>query len=106
MKLIQGFVAGFLIGETGVSHWWVELSLIPLVGGALSLSVIRGNCVCRRTLGSLFADGWAFVLTWFVVWPGLLSLDRWVRFLHMVASKGAHTNDFFLGPLPPMFCPQ
>ena len=45
----------------------MDLSLIPLVGVALSLGVIRGSCVPRRTLGSLFADGWGRVPTLSVV---------------------------------------
>ena len=36
----------------------MELILIPLVGGALSLGEIRGSCVPGRSLGSLFADRW------------------------------------------------
>ena len=43
---------------------------MPLVGGALSLGVIRGDCMYGRLLGSLFADGWACALIKFVVWPG------------------------------------
>ena len=53
----------------------------PLIGGAdshpsggctLSLGVIRGSCgLCGWVVfGSLFADGWGCVPTWFVVWPG------------------------------------
>ena len=56
----------------------MELILIPLVGGALSLGVIRGRCVPGGSLGSLFADGWGCVPTWFVVWPGA-SQPWWVR---------------------------
>ena len=48
----------------------MELILIPLVGGALSLGEIRGGCVPRGSLGSLFADGWGCVPTQFVLWPG------------------------------------
>lgn len=40
------------------AHWQVELILIPLVGEALSLGVIRGSCVPGDSLGILFADGW------------------------------------------------
>ena len=48
LKLVQGLAVGFLMGGTGAC---------PLVGGALSLGVIRGGFVPGRTLGSLFADG-------------------------------------------------
>lgn len=36
--------------------WQVKLSLVPLVGGVLSLGVTRGGSVPRRAVGSLFAD--------------------------------------------------
>ena len=49
----------------------MELILIPLVGGALSLDEIRGSCVPEGSLGSLFTEGW----TWIVVSLGLLSAD-------------------------------
>ena len=49
----------------------MELILIPLVAGALSLDVIRG-CVPKKYLGSLFADGWDCVPRLFVVWLGAL----------------------------------
>ena len=48
-KLIHGLVAGFLMGRTSVYPLVVELSLVPLVGGAMSLSVIRGSYEPRRT---------------------------------------------------------
>ena len=38
------------------AHWWVELSLVPLVGETVSLDVIRGSCVPGWTLSSLSAD--------------------------------------------------
>ena len=37
----------------------MELSLVPLLSGALSLDVIRGDYVPGRTLGSLLGDGGA-----------------------------------------------
>ena len=48
------------------THWKLDLTLIPLVGGALSLGVIRGGCAPRRSLGSLFANGWGRIccLSW------------------------------------------
>ena len=49
----------------------MELNLVPLVGGALSLGVIRGRYVPRRTLGTLFADKWSCVPILFVVWFGV-----------------------------------
>ena len=49
----------------------MELIPVPLVGGALSLDGIRGGSVPGGSLGSLFADGWGCVPTWFVVWPGV-----------------------------------
>ena len=53
----------------------MELSLVPLMGAALSLGVIRdGSSVPWRTLGSLFADGWGCVPTLFVVWLGASQL--------------------------------
>ena len=51
----------------------MELILIRLLGGALSLGVIRGGSVpggSVGSLGSLFADGWGCVPTQFIVWPG------------------------------------
>ena len=48
--------------------WWVELSLVPLVGRAMVRGGIRGSCVPRRTSGSLSVDGKIFVLALFVVW--------------------------------------
>ena len=52
------------------AHWWVELSLVPLVGEAVSLGEIRGSCVPGWTLSSLSADEWVCVPTLFVIWPG------------------------------------
>ena len=48
----------------------MELILIPLVGGALSLDGIRGSCVPEGALGSLFTEGWDCDPTWIVVCPG------------------------------------
>ena len=39
------------------AHLYVELILIPLMGGALSLDGIRGSSVPEGSLGSLFAAG-------------------------------------------------
>ena len=43
----------------------MELILIPLGGGVLSLGEVRGGCVPGRFLDSIFTDGWA----WIIVWP-------------------------------------
>ena len=48
-EVSQGLAAGPLV---------LGLILIPLVGGALSVVVMRGTCVPRQSLGSLFADEW------------------------------------------------
>ena len=53
-----------------LADWYVELSLVSLLGRALPLDVNRGRCVLGRTLGSLFADGWGCVPTLFIVSPG------------------------------------
>ena len=52
------------------AHWWVELILIPLVGGAYSLDGIRGICVPEGSLGSLFTEVLGCDPTWIVVCPG------------------------------------
>ena len=49
----------------------MELSLVSLLDGALSLGVTRGSFLPRRTIGSLFAGGWGCVPTLFGVWPGV-----------------------------------
>ena len=67
----------------------MELILISLVVWALSLGVIRCNCLLGRSLGSLFADGWGCVPTWFVVQPWWLGPD----FSKMAISRGVHTDD-------------
>ena len=61
------------------AHWYVELILIPLVCGALSLDGIRGSCVPEGSLGSLFTEGWGCDPTWIVVCPGASQLltDGW-----------------------------
>ena len=51
------------------AHWWVDPSLVLLVGGAVYLGMIWGSYMPRRTVGSLLADGWGCVLILFV-WPG------------------------------------
>ena len=39
-------------------HWWVELSLVLLVGGVLSLNIIRVSCLPRRAVSSLYVEGY------------------------------------------------
>ena len=71
----------------------MELILIPLVGGALSLDVIRGSCVLGGSLGSLFADGWGYVPTRFVVQPGaFLPSLLGPSFSKMATSIVIHTD--------------
>ena len=57
------------------AHWWMGLIPIPLVGGALSLSEIRGGCVPGGSLGSLFTDGGAVIPPGLLFGLGLLSAD-------------------------------
>lgn len=68
-KVDSGACAGF-VGEGLVpAHWWVELSLVPLVDRAMSRSMSRGSCGLRKSLGSLSSDGWGCVPTLLVVLP-------------------------------------
>ena len=73
----------------------MELIPIPLVGGALSLSEIRGGCVPGGSLGSLFPDGWGSDPTWIIVWPGA-SQPRWVGpdFPKMATSRERHIAEY------------
>ena len=77
------------------AHWKVELILIPLVGGALSLGEIRGGCVPGVHLGSLFAGGRGCLPTLIIVWPEA-SQPCWVGpdFSHLASSRGAHADDY------------
>ena len=50
-------------------HWWVELSLSPLVGRAMSKGMSRGGCGFRKSLGNLYADEWDLVPALLIVWP-------------------------------------
>ena len=43
--LVAEVASGFLIGGTGACPRQVELILIPLMDGALSLGMIKGSCV-------------------------------------------------------------
>ena len=65
----EAFLRGFLVGGTGVCHWWVELSLVPLVGRAMSRGVFRDDYRLRKTSSSLFVGGWGRVSAPLVVWP-------------------------------------
>ena len=51
------------------AHQWVEVGLVPLVGGAMSKGMLRGSCELSMISGSLSADGWDCVPTLLVVWP-------------------------------------
>ena len=56
------------------AHWWVELCLDPLVGREVSslkvaVSLTRGGCRLRKSLGGLSADGWYCVPAPSVVQP-------------------------------------
>ena len=71
----------------------------------MSLGVIRGSCVPGRTLGSLFADGYGCVPTFFVVQPGAsLPLCIEPDFFKMAASRGAHADVDSLGLPSPISC--
>ena len=48
----------------------MELILIPLVGGVLSLDGIRASCVTEGSLGSLITEGQGCDPTRVVVCPG------------------------------------
>ena len=61
------------------------MSLVPLVGGPLSLGIIRGDCLLGRTLGSLFDDEWGYVPTLFFG-LGLLNTHVYRLFSKMAAS--------------------
>ena len=63
LKLVQGL-------GTGACSLAGRADSYPVVGGALSLGVIRGGCVVPTSLGSLFAGGQVCVPTVFIVCPG------------------------------------
>ena len=48
--------------------WWVELSLIPLMGRATLNSVLWGLCERSMTLGRFSADVWGYVPVLLDVW--------------------------------------
>jgi len=76
---------------------WVKDLVLPraLVIGALSLGVIGGGPLPGGILGSLFANGWSCVPTWFVVWPGASQCWRvGPDFYKMAMSGGVHTDDY------------
>ena len=52
-----------------LAPWWVELGLGRLVGRAVLRDLSGGDCVLRKSLGSLSADEWCCVTAIFVVWP-------------------------------------
>ena len=51
------------------AHWWVELSLVTLVGRAAQSGMSRGMWAQEDFLSSLSADGWGYVPALLVVWP-------------------------------------
>ena len=53
--------------------WWLELSLFPLKGRAMSDGVFWGVCEHNTILGSLCVDGWGFVPVLLIVWHGVSS---------------------------------
>ena len=54
--------------------WWVELSLVPLMGRTTLEGVLLGVCELSITLGILSADAWGCVPVLLVVWPEISSL--------------------------------
>ena len=106
MKPIQGLEEASWWEGLVIAHWWVELALASLVERAVPRGVIGCGCV-PKTLGSLSDDGWVGCLTW-----GFSTLEPagyWIRpdlVAKLVASRGAHANDYSLGPLPPVSCPH
>ena len=60
---------GFLVGTAGACPRWVELDLGRLVGRAVLRDLSGGDCVLRKSLGSLSADEWCCVTAIFVVSP-------------------------------------
>ena len=73
----------------------MQLSLVPLVGGVLSLGKIRGGCILGRSLGSLFADGWGMNPLRLLFGLGLLSPDVLGQiFSKMTTSRGVHAVDY------------
>lgn len=68
--------------------------LLTLGGGAMYLGVIRGRCVPRRTLGSLFVYGRSCVPTLLIVWPGA-SQPFW-----MVQDSSKMAGDLTLMNIP------
>ena len=57
--------------------WWVELSLVPLMGSAMSGGVFWVVCELSMTLGSLCADGWGCVTALLVFWHEMSSTGAW-----------------------------
>ena len=105
-------VLGAYIFTVFMSSFWVDLfdyyvMIFFILKSALpDVSVIRGSCVPRRTLGILFADGWGCVPTLFVflVWD-FSALMGTARFFQNGSFQGSSCPWIALGLLPPMFCP-
>lgn len=81
----------------------MELSLVQLLGGALSLGVIKGCCLPGRTLGRLLADGWFCVPT-LLFGLGFSALMGRVLFSKIVTFRGAHEDNYSLVLLFPISC--
>ena len=94
LKLVQGFAAGFLMGGTGACQLVGVADSYPSGGCGFVFHVIRGSCMPGGSLGSMIANGWGCVPTWFVIWPGV-SQPLWVRqgFSKMATFRGIHSDD-------------
>ena len=75
LRLVQGFVQTSWWERLVSAHRWVELSLTPVVGRAVSWGTFRGGYALRTTLGSCSADGWGCVPTLLAVWSE--AFQRW-----------------------------
>ena len=85
-----------------LAHWWV----LCLVSRAISRSTFTGNCGVRRTLSSLFAEGWVCVSTWSLCpSTGAYRLFLGPGLAKMVTSGRAHTDEYFLETRPPVNLP-
>ena len=81
------------------AHWWVELILSPLVGGALSLGMIRGGCVPRRQPCACLLMGRAVLSPSLLFGLGLLRSDGWGQ----IFPKWPPSEEFTLIFIPQNF---
>ena len=97
MKLIQGLVAHFLMGETGACPLVGGTKSWPLVGGAFSLGVIRSTLlVC---LGGLEAAYWLIggggFLLCYLAWGFSAHMGRAKFFQNSnLQGRGAQADDY------------